>query len=196
MRKIAIVHGVEIKIPTEVLTTFANNLSNQTGAKCEVVVWNHPGVIPQDPRSDGFFFGTIRNWTHEVVMDAAFAAIQVLTKPDYVLPEADMYVAHSAGGILVSELAKGPRVLMGCPIQLLKNAMVPRTCVTEILNLLHQYDPLAATVTGATNVVIKAPFTWRWIGPQLYVMAHTSYWENPLVVTQCADWFKRAYPEG
>jgi hypothetical protein len=102
------------------------------------------------------------------------------------LPEADMYIGHSAGSIIVSTQLEQPRILMGSPVQLLHNAQV-RTASANLLNLMHARDPVAAPVANAKNVTVKGP--WSLLRYFLPLWDHVTYWRSPRILNNVVHWF-------
>ena len=196
-RRIAVVHGVGLDFSRSAeFQLFCDKLAEKTGAEVVKVTWNHNGTLPSDERK-GPVFSVVRNFVHDILMDAAQAVIQLNqgTAPVQI-PDADMYIGHSAGAIMVGTMKAGPRVLMGSPLQLLQNLNTPRLqtmAATEILNIMHTGDPLAARLNGAENVILDAPFSLHKYGPQRYIYEHCSYWVDSQVVELCVNRFKRTY---
>lgn len=187
MSKVCVVHGVGYPDQRELyvssIADFARAFSDQTGAETILFPWQHPGQPPVDKR-DSWLFKYLRNWTDEIIMDFA----HVLYHLDSIaasLPEADMYIGHSAGGVIISARTDKPQVLMACPVQLLYNI---KTCVDRrnTLNIMHYRDPIAAPVDGAENVITHEP---RWISIVNPLEAHTSYWTSKEALAHCVRWF-------
>lgn len=188
MAKVCIVHGVGYDDPKELykgnIVDFAKEFGSKTGAETMLFPWGHPGEPPVDPRK-GLLFNYVRNWTAGIIMDFS----HVLYNLDAItskLPDADMYIGHSAGAVIVSVKSFKPQILMGCPLQLLRNV---RSCNSGLgtLNIMHANDPIAAPVLGAENVIVSGP---GWMANLNPVQAHTSYWKNPEVMDICVKRYK------
>jgi len=177
MKRIVIVHGVGKHTGGETaIKIFETVLRVKTGAECVFYEWDHPGRPPVDPRQQ-WLFSYAHPWVQEVLMDAAWAArcYELGQFPD--LPEGNMYVGHSAGGILVSGRPE-PRVFMGCPIQLLKNMsmMVDINSLANILNIVHKWDMIGAPIDFGVNKYTTEPY----LG--FLIRAHTGYWTSSQVI--------------
>ena len=183
MKKIVVVHGVGYQAQgSEKITDFMQKLSSATGAECEPFIWDHPGELPDDNRHSWFFTG-VKNFVQEVLMDYTHV-IMNLEKIAADLPVADMYVGHSAGSIIVSR-ANVPLVLMGSPVQLVKNVEV-KDDNASTLNIIHYRDPIAAPVDGAVNTIVYRPYFYSLIN---FAAAHTSYWTNKTVLKKITEWY-------
>lgn len=190
MSKICIVHGVGYTSESEVyashIAEFARELARRTGVtSVELFPWQHPGQAPADPRG-GWLFTYLREGLSTIIMDFAHVLynLDTITKG---LPQADMYIGHSAGGIIISVKTDKPQVTMGCPLQLIENV---RLCSngSNVLNLMHAKDPVAAPISGAENVVVRAPMFAGMLDP---FSAHTSYWKSGEVMDQCVAWYDK-----
>ena len=186
MKKICIVQGVGFfkDNPAKDMKEFMKKLSGKTGAECFVHRWQHDGKPPKDPRNS-LFFKPFREWVHEVMMDYA----QVVVKLEGLqedLPEADMYIGHSAGGVIVADGTDKPRIICGCPVQLIRNLVKPNT-EADILNLMHYRDPIAAPIIGARNEITKDPAIWSLVNP---IAAHTSYWTGEDAMKHIVKYYK------
>lgn len=194
MPTVCIVHGVGYDSEREIyhgkIAKFAETFTKSTGASTVLYPWLHPGNPPVDTR-DSWLFAGMREWMSGIIMDFTHVLYNLndLTSK---LPLADMYIGHSAGGVIVAAKTDRPQVIMGCPVQLIRNVY---TCNAEprTLNLMHYRDPIAAPVTGAVNVVTHEP---RWISLINPLAAHTSYWESSEILNHCIDWYnKQVLPE-
>ena len=185
-KTICLVHGVgfyDDKV-TSPISVFAGKLHRATGAECIIHTWSHPGTPPNDTRSS-FLFDDLRDWTYEILMDFTYV-VENLAMLHAALPSADMYVGHSGGGIIAASGTK-PMVLMGCPMQLLRN-IVRVAGIPATLNLMHYRDPIAAPINVGTNVVLTRPISLlTYVNP---VAAHTSYWKSDVVLKHVINWYK------
>jgi len=177
MNKICVVHGVGFfsEGVHESISSFCTELEKCTGAKVLVHRWEHPGSSPADPRRT-WLFPTMKAWVHEVIMDFGYVMTNLYTLSDS-LPVADMYIGHSAGGAVISQINK-PMVLMGCPLQLMYSVK-PKIEAAHTLNIMHYRDPIAAPLDGAFNTVIYKPVVGSIFNP---VSAHIRYWDSEEVM--------------
>ena len=194
MPTVCIVHGVGYDSVHDVehsqIAKFAKAFERATGATAVLYPWLHPGSPPVDPRNS-WLFKDIRTWMSGIIMDFTHVLYN-LSELAAGLPVADMYIGHSAGGVIITTKTDKPQVLMGCPVQLIQNV---HACTNDgnVLNLMHFRDPIAAPVNGAVNVVTHEPRLISWINP---LAAHTSYWESQEILTNCVDWYnKKVLPE-
>ena len=189
MPTVCMVHGVGYDTDHEIyhskIAGFAKSFERSTGASTVLYPWLHPGSPPPDPRNSWLFEG-MRNWMSGIIMDFAYVLynIDALTLK---LPLADMYIGHSAGAVIVATKTDKPQVLMGCPVQLIQNV---RVCSngSNILNLMHYRDPVAAPVSGAVNTVTYEPRLISFVNP---LVAHTYYWSSAEVLKQCIAWYNK-----
>ena len=182
MKKIVVVHGVGYQAQgSEKITAFMAKLSSATGAECEPFIWDHPGELPDGPRHS-WFFTAVKNFVYEVLMDYTHVILN-LEKIVAELPPADLYVGHSAGSVIVSR-ANVPLVLIGSPVQLVKNVEI-QDDNENILNIMHFRDPIAAPVDGAVNTIVYRPYFSSLIN---FGAAHTSYWTNKTVLKKITEW--------
>lgn len=187
-KTICLIHGVGFPGSHPSIHVFGDKLGKRTGANCIVSMWEHPGKFPVDPRSTAAFFGSERDFTWEVIMDFAYV-VRNFENRVHVLPEADMYVGHSAGGVLALAKADQPCVIMGCPVQLIKEisqVFSARAYSQPILNLLHDRDPIAAPMASVTNKYLTPATMNEYFNP---VAAHTSYWTHPGALNEVAAWY-------
>ena len=186
---VCIVHGVGYQEPGSVETSsvarFAKDFGQQTGANTTLFQWQHPGPLPADPRNT-FLFKYVREAVDEIIMDFSYVLFN-LNMISAQLPLADLYIGHSAGGIIVSVKTDRPQILMGCPVQMINSV---RMCSNgaNVLNLMHYRDPVASPVNSAENVITYEPLLTSVVNP---FEAHTAYWTSSEVMTQCLRWYDR-----
>jgi hypothetical protein len=191
MHTICIVHGVgffrgldkEHKVKY-----FCDQLSSKTGANCIYYNWDHSGKIPDDPARDTWFFSPIRRFVDEVIMDYSYV-LKNMTRLISALPVADMYVAHSAGGMIVGSGTAAPQMLMGCPLQLVLN-LTAKAVIPDVVNIMHYRDPVATPMQGVDNIVVDRPSVFPLID---VIIAHMSYWTNDAVIDIAAEFYKEHF---
>ena len=189
MLTVCVVHGVGYHNDLSEIKEFADRIFHNTGADTTVWPWNHPGIFPSDPRGGGAIFKSIRNFTWEVIMDFAYACKEYEAHVAAV-PTADIYIGHSAGGILAMAKADKPCALMGCPLELVRRlngiqGLSMRPNASTILNLMNSCDPIAAPLVGADNKIVKSESMIERISP---VSAHTSYWHSKATMRYIVPW--------
>jgi hypothetical protein len=188
MRKICVIPGVGFISPKDQVYSFASKLTAATAANVSVYDWQHVGEFPDDSRSTQLGFGKIRDWTWEVIMDYTYV-VKELDFRTQLVPDADMYIGHSAGSIL--SYAKGvnkPMVLAASPLQLIRNVKLGVAETRKVLNVMHKRDPIGTPLVDAVNKVIPDIDIWTGLNP---VGSHTSYWRDPNFFAICVDWYRQ-----
>lgn len=185
-KRVCVVHGVGFysDLSKADVAAFAKNVSDKTGCEAFVYQWDHPGVGPDDER-DTLLFKSFRQWVQEVIMDFTYVAKYIADVP--ALPDADLYIGHSAGGVIVAAKTTKPQILMGCPAQLLKNMDI-RAKSGMVLNVMNYRDPIASKMDGAENIITTDPLVLPWINP---FAAHTGYWTSRQVMKLVVERVKR-----
>lgn len=187
---VCLVHGVGKHVDLHEVIAFGDRLKQLIPIEYTPYHWQHPGVFPPDPRVNKLWFGMLRDFTWEVIMDFAYA-VREFDAHAAQLPDADFYVGHSAGGVLVMARPDKPCAVMGCPLQLLeqfKPMITLRSTAGDVLNILHNRDPIASPVMGATNEYYDNGSWHELINP---IAAHTQYWRADKTVRLVADWYKK-----
>jgi len=197
MKKICVVHGVGYEQKAnKPIDEFMRKLREATDAYVFPYLWNHSGDKPKDSRKS-WLFPAVRDWTQEVLMDYTYVIMKLTgdaKEYSFQLPDADMYVGHSAGSVIVSTRSHLPLVLFGSPVQLINNVghdvhaetsymletvdervKSGRTDNTNILNIMHFRDPIAAPLDEAVNKIVYHPYFYSFAN---FAAAHTSYWTN------------------
>jgi hypothetical protein len=179
--KILVIHGVgKAHDECEDLAGFQTRLAAATGASVDLWIWDSPKTEIRDPRNT-WGWRWLRSFVHEAINDFAHISHN-LERMVSELPDADVYIGNSAGGVLAYETRK-PAILLGSPAQLVHN--VKSLALRPVLNLMHYLDPIAAPVALADNQVIYSPMFLPLINP---VKAHTSYWSSGVVMDKIVDW--------
>lgn len=186
MKTICVTHGVGFVKYEEQrkISSFIEKLRRRTGAYVSFHAWQHPGHPVPDNRG-GKYFRKAKDWMDEVIMDFGYVA-QNLDRLASELPSADMYVGHSAGGVIVSAQTAKPQILMGCPMQLIKNVAIKASHV-DVLNVMHYRDIIATPVAVGQNAIVRWPLIRGYLNP---VTAHTSYWRNSRVLDYAVEMFE------
>jgi hypothetical protein len=139
-----------------------------------------------------FGFLKTKGWISEVILDFQHV---VLNAQDMEIPDADLYMGHSAGSIIALAKAKKKHcVLFGSPVKLiqsnehekgsfLNNCNCPKT---KILNVLHKNDILGFPIENKNceNYIFRSPYySLCSYNP---ISAHGSYWKSNKVVEKVA----------
>lgn len=186
MPEICIVHGVGFHTDLSTLTKFAVKLQQKTGAICTFYRWQHAGTLPEMPNNIMGYVRRLRSWTHEVIMDFAHVIVNIkeLLKN---LPEADMYIGHSAGGVIVANMVNvKPVITMGCPFQLLKNVEMGTADTNTWLNMMHIYDAIAAPAYDACNEYLETGLWKYYLAPPF---SHSEYWVSGKAMDKVVEWY-------
>jgi len=189
-KTICLVHGVGLHIDLQDVINFGDRLKQRLDIQYVAYRWQHPGTFPPDPRKTKLMFGTLRDFTWEVIMDFAYAIREFDTHAG-LLPQADFYIGHSAGGVLAMARPTKPCAIMGCPLQLLepiKPMLALRATTANVLNILHARDPIASPMLGGTNMYYDNNSCYEYVNP---IAAHTQYWHSRTPVNMIVDWYKK-----
>ena len=181
-RRICVLPGVGFNSNTITYQRFASRLGKNLGCEALVHPWKHSWQVPveRDMTLDSW-----RQWLSEVILDVR----QVISNPQAILlPEADLYIGHSAGGALAWESGIDC-VLMGSPLALLEPFTEPRR-FQNVLNIAHTHDIIAHTLQrGGENFLIK-PRDLMQLSP---IQAHSSYWNDSRVEGKITQWASRVF---
>ena len=181
--KIVVLHGVGFftdNPPDHLLLHELNKLPN-----CETIWynWKHNMDIPLMDKLD---YSDIRTWICEVILD-----FQTVVKHafDVDIPDADIYVGHSAGSILALVQSK-PAIIFGSPAILVESVqgIDAADCLVSsqpVLNIVHKKDVLAYPLPFANNVIVSDP--WWKITAWNPVADHSCYWDDKRIVKIITD---------
>jgi hypothetical protein len=177
----------------------SDRVHKATGATVIEHVWYHNSPLPDQP-STGWAMASLRNLTAEIILDFT-RSIQDFTNHTNNLPEADMYVGHSAGSIIIcGDKNEGkPKVLMGSPMQLVfqetssKDVKAVRSLLRigpKTLNLVCQQDVVALNLNmdRVKNFVFPVTF-FDVLGRCIPLIAHTKYWDSQLCAQEISKWY-------
>jgi len=171
---------------------FANELEKGLGCETEVFVWenghDHPVItLP---------FKDTRNFVCEVILDFQHVVIHA---KEIKVPEADIYIGHSAGSILALAQNK-PCVIFASPAALVELIYEDEAVKTykdvmngtenKVLNIVNKYDVIAYPLDG-TNVE-NYEYQGGWFKPLTYfpVTAHIHYWRSKKVIKKIIETIK------
>ena len=146
--------------------------------------WNHKFKQPDISFSKGFIKAALRKWLAEIIFDFQ----QVTTNcSNLELPEANVYIRHSAGSLLALKQDK-PAIIFGSPAAIVGkmnfDASIQLTSGHPILNIINKKDPIAYPLpyNYIDNRYVKFGLT--------SVKCHTGYWDNRKVVNEIVTWIK------
>ena len=162
---------------------FLGKIKEGLGCEGEVFVWEHGREYPPPTLP----LKSTRRFVCEVLLDFQQVVVHAL---DMKVPEADIYIGHSAGSILALAQKK-PCVIFGSPAALVEVVddcnnnddgsailrSVMRGNTNNILNVINRYDLLSYPLGGAN--VENYEFTGPWYRPdtKIPITAHTHYWK-------------------
>jgi len=187
--KVVFIYGVGFHDDTSKHEKFLSEISEKTGVETEAFLWTHGRTIPQDDLpfrgSRDFFCEVVYDFQH-VVKHAA----------EMVVPEADMYIGHSAGSI-IALMQKKPSVLFGSPAILVEsvedncdvmNEIYKNTCKTT--NLINEFDLLAYSIpfNNVENIAYRGPWwSYKTYNP---LSAHLNYFKSKFVINKTVEFIK------
>jgi hypothetical protein len=204
-KKIVIVPGVGFQSDTNTYNSFAKKISEGSGCSTELFYWHHSYPTP----SFNLSYELARIFIAECLLDFQYV---LMHEQDIVLPDADYYIGHSAGSLMILSKTTKPSIIMGSPALLIEklnesnnilgsfssrvlnreNNSTNRERMVDILNIVNAYDVLAYPLSWANvkNVNVKgSSFLPSSYNP---VTAHTSYWNSKdsikATINQIKDW--------
>lgn len=191
MSKAVLVLGVGFHNNSEKEQKWIDEISERTGYETELFIWDHA-------LKRKLHYGCLRDFFIEIVLD--FKHI-ILNASEIKLPEADVYIGHSAGSILSLLQPNKPAIIMGSPVSVLdiiSNSNEKQGAISEniinvmanieynkrqILNIINRHDiisyPLHLPNTGVENVYYQE----KWYKPiDIFPLgAHGNYWRSKYV---------------
>jgi len=194
--KVVVIPGVGYHRDTKKEEVFCRRLSDLMPKpnSVEMFVWDHNAPPPVQVIDADLSLRSARAFVFEVLLDLQHVSRHIMEiKP----PPADVYVGHSAGG-LVAIVSGKPCVVMGCPVQMTPYLMDPsvRTAVgaaikaqRPVLDIMCKYDLTAMPMYldegwRVENWVVGA----RPLDPLVAVppMSHSMYWTDGRVAKKIA----------
>jgi len=189
--KIVILPGVGFHIHTNPNKIQLIKHLKKAFPQCSIDYFNWDNQhVPTPPLKDNWLIKKARAFIIEVIKD--FDA--VCTKPlDIFVPEADIYIGHSAGSILAI-IRNKPAIVFGSPYSLIRdlylrteNSFDTIKMLVEhrnypVLNIINKKDLLAYHIDSAENYYFKGGF-----GP---ISAHLTYWSNKTVIEKITEKIK------
>jgi hypothetical protein len=181
---------------------FLDRLNEQIKFDYEVHNWLHDYLNDDHghnhfPNDKNLHSRLVRGWVSEVILDFQ----HVLLHADKMeLPEADVYMGHSAGSVIALARAKKKKCIMfGSPLHLLSNKDFPKehflhNCQcpkTEVLNIVHKNDVLSYPVdkSNVENFYINSGILS--FSRYCFLTAHGSYWTNKACINKVVDQLKK-----
>jgi len=196
--KIVFIYGVGYHEDVSTYEIFLSNIKKQVKRKdveTSIHIWSHDWSLPVSSKSS---FKAIKNFFSEVVLDFQYAIKYAETMD---IPEADLYIGHSAGSIIALSQNK-PCILMGSPVALVKEIVehpgdaevgviekVFKNCC-KILNIVNKYDIVSYEVMD--NKVQNDVYSGPCYNPLTYlpITAHSDYFKSKIVVKKIAKFIE------
>jgi len=164
---------------------FAGKLRDGLRCDTEIFIWENGHDHPQTnlPLKD------VRNFVCEVILDFQQVVVHAL---DMKVPDADVYIGHSAGSILALAQDK-PSVIFASPASLVElihdnnleakkfNDIIRRN-KSNVLNIINKYDVISYPLDG--NNIENYEYSGSWCNPLSYfpVTSHIGYWRSDKVI--------------
>ena len=172
---------------------FLDKITKGLNCEGEIFVWEnghgHPTI--DLPLHDA------RKFVCEVILDFQQVVVHSL---DMKVPEADVYIGHSAGSILALSQNK-PCVTFASPASLVElindKDTVANKCryainknSNKVLNIINKYDVIAYPIEG--DNVENYEYNGSWYSPLSYfpVTTHIHYWKSKEVIKKIIDTLK------
>jgi hypothetical protein len=203
--KAIVIPGVgKQKDERNLIKNFCSNIRNRTGYEAEIFRWDHDHDYVYDQGS--LKYSLLRNKFTEGIMDFQYV---IFNASSIEMPEADVYIGHSAGSILSIMQSKHKCVTMGSPLplvgaiyhnlyynfshrslnELIKNVYGSKR---KILNIINSYDivayPYGLENADVENYTYKTCFfNFKNLNPWY---AHENYWSNNDVMDKIVNFLK------
>ena len=177
---------------------FLKTLQKRVSFEYEIFNWLHSYLDKEhldkhkDP-NQGLRFKRVRSLFSEVVLDFQHV---LLHAQDMEIPEADLYMGHSAGSIIALANSRGNNcVTFGSPIKLIQIEDHPKNSIianckcksTNVLNFVHKNDIIGYTIDkeNTENYILTSPFySMAAYSP---IAAHRAYWKSNVVIDKTTD---------
>jgi len=192
--RIVLFPGVAIDDNSKTYENFLTKIRLKCDCEASVHIWekDHEHLFTNLPCKK------LRGFVCEVIMDFQQVAIHAL---DMKVPEADLYIGHSAGSILALAQKK-PCIVFGSPANLVelintkkgKNLKIKDTLnaimgddIYPVLNIVNEYDIIAYPLYrgNVTNYKYKAfkysPFSY------FPLTMHSNYWKSAKVMNKIIE---------
>ena len=189
--KIVILPGVGFTKIEPRYEYFLEKITKGLGCEGEIYCWEHQYEFPEItlPYKD------VREFVCEVILDFQQVVVHAL---DMKIPEADLYIGHSAGSVLALAQYDKPSVILASPstlVELIQGMHDDKTkeqiieLMTShgerpILNIINKYDVLAYPLTFSNNNVENHIYSGNVFNPFSYIplTCHTHYWKSNEVI--------------
>ena len=188
--KVVFIPGVGYQKDNPKFEKFLNKIKEKEDIEWEIFNWSHPRLSNKIYDQSKTQYNTLRNWIGEVILDFQHTLLHV---DEIKVPEADVYMGHSAGSIIALTHAKKNCILFGSPLNLveLDNVSENNTIITlkrsatKVVNFVHKKDIIAFPIK--TNV-LKNIYVNSYLNIFNYspIQAHNAYWKSKQVIKECS----------
>jgi len=188
--KIVMLPGVGVQEDTDKYEKFLDKFRTKFQCEAEVFVWEHGLLYPVH----NLPLKKTRDWIVEVMMD--FEKV-VTGSSEVKVPDADIYIGHSAGSIIALAQEGKPSIIMGSPAAVVE--CIPGFKLDNIsfyqmmkgdrpiLNIINRYDILAYPLEYFN--VDNYEYTGNCLNPFSFfpLYAHINYWKAKEVSEKIID---------
>jgi hypothetical protein len=199
--KVVFIPGVGYQNSNSKYGKFLDGLKEEVNFEWEIFNWSHSNLEEEHAelhQSDHpeMEYNILRGWLSESILDFQYV---LLHSNEIKVPDADIYIGHSAGSIVALTHAKEKCVLFGSPLNLIELDRVSnnttliysrRAKITKVLNFIHKKDVLSHPLKheNVTNIFINNNFLN--IFGYSPIKAHNSYWKSKKVKKEMIEALK------
>lgn len=199
--KIVVMPGVYAYKEKPAYDRFLGKIAEALQCDGDIFIWEQGSHHPVTDLP----YQAIRDFTCGVILDFQQAVKHAV---DIQVPEADIYLGHSAGGVIALAQKDKPCIIFGCPavlvemVEATEKANCSNANATElvhrmrsenrpVLNIVNKYDVLAYPFNQPN--VENYIFGCSGINPLTYfpLTAHTGYWDNDRVINKIIATIKK-----
>jgi hypothetical protein len=188
-KKVVYIYGVGFHNETSKHHKFLDEIKEKANVETEDFRWTHGKEIPNQKLP----YSNARDFFCEVVYDFQ----HVVKYADTIqVPEADLYIGHSAGSIICLMQNK-PCVLYGSPAILVESVVDNFSVMDKIyknkcniLNIINEFDLLSYELPY--NDIVNERYKGSWWNPSTYnpLWAHLNYFESKYVINRTVEFIK------
>ena len=184
--KVIIFPGVGFHKDLTKYNAFADKIKEGCGCDVTTFCWKHDWPLPDTKLP----VVAARKWICEVILDFQQVIRHAI---EMEVPEADIYIGHSAGSVLALVQNK-PCIIFGSPAVLVEIAQskenMPKVELLKafkndnrkVFNIINKYDQLAYELTWSSvenYIYAGKTFSFNTYNP---LAAHSDYWKNAKII--------------
>lgn len=192
--KIVLFPGVAIEKIADCHRYFLKEIVKELGCNGEIVAWEvgHGHPTFDLPLKD------VRDFLCKIILDFQTVIVHAL---EMKVPDADVYLGHSAGSIIALAQKDKNCVTFGSPATLVECVNANDKSINDIiavlnrgnrkvLNIINCYDMIAYPINKPNVENFK--YTASWYNPLSYfpVSMHSDYWESKTVIKKIVKTIK------